>query len=94
MGHMVPVPCAPIAVLFFFNYFISIYLLYIVLGFIVPFAYMYVIHFRQVHSPYWFLVIPTLCSLAPSCSQPALLLLSCLILMTLIVGVNCRLDGH
>lgn len=89
MGLTVPVPCALIAVLFFFNYFMSIYLLYIILGFIVPFAHMYVIHFDQVHSPYWFLVIPTLCSLAPSYSQPALLLLSCLFLMTLIVGVNC-----
>lgn len=53
---------------------------------------MYVIHFNQVHFPYWYLVIPILCSLAPSHSQSALLLFSCLFLMTLIVGVNCQHD--
>lgn len=48
---------------------------------------MYVIHFNQVHSPDRFLVIPILCLLAPSHSQSALLLFSCLFLMTLIVNM-------
>lgn len=57
MGRLVSAPCALIAVLFF-NCFISIYYLYIILDFVVTFACMYVIHFYQVRSPHCFLVIP------------------------------------